>query len=306
MAKRAREFWESAKYNNASFNQYYDRLTELALSAFEWKNVPDTVDIRNLELALFAQGQCVFFEDEVLGFLCLRNVGSGPFDINNIPIYRRAYAPNGYTRDLDPNNSVIIFNNLLRKPSAPDVQMMAARLWDFDQIISMNARAQKTPILIRCDENERLSLKNVYMQYDGNQPVIYGNKSLNPDSMQVLTTNAPYIGAQIYNLKQQYWNEALMYLGVPNASSVKRANLTTVETTGAMGSTFASRYSRLEARRTACEQINKMFGLNMSVDFRFIYQESESGVPDFEPAEDYEERGAPPGPNGSPSPKERA
>ena len=282
MARKAREFWESAKYNNATFNHYYDRLTELAISAFEWKNVPDTVDIRNLELALFSQGQAVFFRDEVIGFLCLRNAGGGPFDINNVPEMRRAYAPNGYTRDLGPDDSVVIFNNLLRKPSSPDVQMMASRLWNLDQIISVNANAQKTPILIKCDENQRQSLKNVYMQYDGNQPVIYADRSLNPDSLQVLTTGAPYVGAEIYNLKQQYWNEALMYLGVPNATSIKKANITEVETTGAMGSTFASRYSRLEARKTACAQINKMFGLNISVDFRYVYQATDSGIPDFE------------------------
>ena len=35
-----------------------------------------------------------------------------------------------------------------------------------------------------------------------------------------------------------------------------------------MGGTMASRFSRLEARRQAAAQINKMFGLNISVDFR--------------------------------------
>ena len=35
-----------------------------------------------------------------------------------------------------------------------------------------------------------------------------------------------------------------------------------------LGGTIASRYSRLEARRQAAEEINRMFGLNIEVEFR--------------------------------------
>ena len=67
-----RQFWESAKYNNATFRYYYDRLIEMAVSRFEWKGLPDTVDTRYLELALLTDGKAVFFYDEVLGYLALR------------------------------------------------------------------------------------------------------------------------------------------------------------------------------------------------------------------------------------------
>ena len=42
-----------------------------------------------------------------------------------------------------------------------------------------------------------------------------------------------------------------------------------------MGGTIASRYSRLESRRTACGQINKMFKLDppMDCDYREDYRE---------------------------------
>ena len=61
-----RAFWESASMNNGTFMQYYNRLTELSISMFEWNNLPETVDERFLELALFSDGMCVFFEDETL------------------------------------------------------------------------------------------------------------------------------------------------------------------------------------------------------------------------------------------------
>ena len=134
--KRDGEFWDSAVKNNASYLMYYDRLKELAISMFEYKNLPDTVDQRFLELVLFEQGQAVFFKDEVMGYLTLRNARSGPFDVYGIPTKRRAYAVNGYQNDdLDESNSVIIWNNYLHSCSAPIIRNYAERLWELDRII---------------------------------------------------------------------------------------------------------------------------------------------------------------------------
>ena len=271
--KRDREFWESADLNNASYIQYYDHLTELSISMFEWRNLPDTVDPRFLELTLFSNGMAVFFKDEVEGYLALQCAISGPLDVYRIPIKRRAYAVNGYNRELDNKNSVIVFNNMLHKNSMLDVRMFARELYNLDRAISVNANAQKTPILIRCTENERLSLENVYMNYDGNKPVIYADKQLNPNALTVLKTDAPYVADKLYTLKTQKWNEALTYLGISNVNITKRERLITDEVTRNQGGTIASRYSRLESRRNACKQINKMFGLNIQCDYREDYQE---------------------------------
>lgn len=271
--KRDREFWESADLNNASYIQYYDRLTELSISMFEWRNLPDSVDPRFLELTLFANGMAVFFKDEVEEFLALQCAISGPLNVYRIPIRRRAYAVNGYNRELDDKNSVIIYNNMLHKNSMLDVRMFARELYNLDRAISVNANAQKTPILIRCSENERLTVENLYMDYDGNKPVIFGDRGLNANAISVLKTDAPYVADKLYTLKTQKWNEALTYLGISNVNITKRERLITDEVTRNQGGTIASRYSRLQSRRMACDQINKMFGLNVQCDYREDFQE---------------------------------
>ena len=263
-----RQFWESAKLNNYSFKQYYNRLTELSVSMFEWKNVPDTIDIRFLELALFGDGLAVFFYDDVLGYLALRCAIGGQMNVYRIPTKRRAYAANGYNKNLDESNSVIIFNNYLHTNSMLDVELFARRLYNLDRAIDVNANAQKAPILVQCDENQRLTLKNVYMKYEGNEPVIFGDKNLNPNSIKVLQTGAPYVADKLYQLKTQIWNEALTYLGISNINVTKKERLITDEVTRNQGGTMASRYSRLEARRQACDEINRKFGLNISCDYR--------------------------------------
>lgn len=271
--KREREFWESAAMNNATFRQYYNRLVELSISMFEWKNLPETIDQRFLELTLFTDGQAVFFEDEVMGYLTLQNAMGGGFNVYRIPTKRRAYAVNGYQKQLTDEDSVIIYNNYLHTNSMLDVQMFAKRLYNLDRAIDVNANAQKTPILLLCDDSERLTLENMYMQYDGNKPVIKGIKGLNPNAFSVLKTDAPFVADKLYQLKTQIWNEALTYLGISNINVVKKERLITDEVTRNQGGTIASRYSRLQSRREACKKINKMFGLDIWCDYREDFQE---------------------------------
>ena len=272
MAKRDKQFWESASLNNATFRQYYNRLTELSISMFEWKNLPDTVDPRFLELTLFTDGQAVFFKDDVLGYLALQNSKNGKFNVYRVPTERRAFAVNGYQQDLTDKDSVIIFNNYLHSNSRLDVEMFARRLWNLDRAIDVNANAQKTPLLIQCDETQRLTMLNLYKKYDGNEPFIFGDKNLNPNAIKTLKTDAPYVADKLYQLKTQIWNEALTYLGISNINITKKERLITDEVTRNQGGTIASRYSRLEARRDACRQINKMFGLDIWCDYREDYQ----------------------------------
>lgn len=279
-------FCESSLLNNRTYLQYYNRLTELALSMFEWKNLPETVDPRYLEMCLFSDGMCVFFNDEVLGFLALQVAIGGQLNVYRIPIDRRAYASNGYQMNLTEENSVIIFNNYLHTNSILDVEMFSKRLYNLDRAIDVNANAQKTPILIQCDESQRMTMKNLYKQYEGNEPFIFGSKALDVNGLKVLQTGAPYVADKLYELKVQYWNEALTYLGISNINTTKKERMITDEVTRNQGGVVASRYSRLESRRQACRQINNMFELDIWCDYREDFQDIQEQINENEEEEE--------------------
>lgn len=268
MGKGKREKWESALLNNRTYLQYYNRLLELAINMYEWKNLPDTVDERFLELTLFSDGMAVFFRDDILGELCLQCMIGGELDVYRIPIVRTAYATNGYQMRLNNQNSVIIFNNYTHTNSMLDVEMYARRLYEIERTIDVNVKAQKTPLIVRATENQRLTMKNLYMQYDGNEPFIFGDNNLDMDAIKVLSTNAPYVADKLNILKRQIWNEALTYLGIENSNTEKKERLVSDEVNSNLGGVAAQRFCRLNARRKAADQINKMFGLSIEVDFR--------------------------------------
>lgn len=267
-------FDESLILNNLTYRQYLNRLTELAISMFEWKNLPDTIDARYLELHLFESGCMVYFKDDVIGDLCLDCIVNGRLDVYGNPLLRRAYSGyNNYQKLLTYKDSVIIWNNYLRSNSILDVEMFARRLYNIDRIIDVNANAQKTPVLLQGSEKQRLTLLNLYKEYDGNAPFIFGDKNLDINSLKAFSTNAPYVCDKLYQLKTQIWNEALTYLGISNINIQKKERLITDEVTRNQGGTIASRYSRLESRRQAVEKINKMFGTNIEVNYREDFQQ---------------------------------
>lgn len=274
MSRKRTLFDESAVTNNLTYIQYLNRLTELATAMFEWKNLPSTVDARYLELHLFQNGSVVYFNDDVLGDLCLDVIYNGRLDVYGNPVLRRAYSGyNNYQKLLKSSNSVIIWNNYLRTNSFLDVKMFAGRLYNLDRIIDVNANAQKTPVLVQGTEKQRLTLLNLYKEFNGNAPFIFGDKNLDLNALKVLSTNAPYVCDKIYQLKTQIWNEALTYLGISNINIQKKERLITDEVTRNQGGTIASRYSRLESRREAVKKINAMFGTNIEVNYREDFQE---------------------------------
>lgn len=267
--RRKTNFEESLFANMRTYSQYMAILKQIAISMFDWKNLPDSVDERYLEIALFYNGAGIYFNDEVMGNLALNMIFNGEFSVYGEPASRRAFSRyNQYQKILDKNDSVIIWNNLDRTPTFPIIDMFARRLYNIDRAIDVNVNAQKTPTLIRCDEKQRLTLVNAYKEMDGNSPVIYADKSFDPSSITTLKTDAPYVADKLYELKSNLWNEALTYLGIPNANVMKRERLIKDEVLRSLGGTMANRYSRLQARQEAVKKINRMFGTNIEVGIK--------------------------------------
>lgn len=261
-------FKESNKDNIFSYILYFNRLCELAVSVFEWKDLPDTCDERFLETTLMCNGYSLFFKDEIMGFLNLPCTLEPQLSVYNVPLKRMAYASNGYQNRKDATDSVIIYNNELRTNDYLMIEYYARRLWFIDQIIDININAQKTPVLVEGDQKQRLTLKNLYQKYDGNQPFIFGDNGLGSQPLRAINTGAPFVADKLYQIRTDIWNEALTFIGISNIAIQKKERLISDEVQRNNAGTVNSRYSRLHARKQACKEINKMFGLNVSVAVR--------------------------------------
>lgn len=276
MSKRKNEFNESALRNNETYMHYYNHLLELTISTFEWKNLPDTIDQRYIELNLCKLGRMCFFKDSEIGYLCLPVNPNDRKGFNDEPIMRHVYANNGYHNTLNIMDSVMVYNNYLRINSMLDIRKYAYQLYELDRTIDVNARAQKTPVVVLCNEKERLSFLNLYKEVDGNSPIIFGSDDLDLSQIKAINTTAPFVADKLYTLKTELWNEFLTKIGVSNVNIAKKERLISDEVMRQSGGTIASRYTRLDMRKKACDQINKMFNLNIEVDYKQDYRVTDS------------------------------
>lgn len=244
----------------AAQRMYEDELLEIAIAAPTYE-VPETIDVAFLERTLILKGMAAIFEDEALGYITLP-IRASERDLYGNPKNPVAYSPvGGYTKELNPDNSVIIYNNRLKRPSMNEIRYYAKKLAQIDQIIATNLNAQRYPILIRCSKDMKLTMLNAYEQYEAGVPVIFGDDKIQSTvaNMQVFSTGAPYIADKTYEIKLQIWNEAMTALGVPNNAVMKKERVTTVETERAQGGTDALRRSKYLARETAMEKCRILF-----------------------------------------------
>ena len=261
--------------NRQTYEMYYDRLENYALSMFEWTGLPDTINERFLEHRLLYEGKVVFFNDPRLGFLALPVQITGSFNVYQEPTQYEAFSTNYSSLDGDKptltiDNSVIMWNNYNRKPIIPILEQYARRLTRVERTIDVNLSAQKTPVLLLAEESQRMSLQKAYEKYDGFNPFIFGNKKgFDKDAFQVLSTEAPFVADKLMLYKHDLWNEAMTFFGVGNANQDKKERLVEAEVSANDEQIEGSRFIMLKARQEACEKINNMFGLNVSVDFKF-------------------------------------
>lgn len=282
MAKtKNRNFWESNRINAQTFRDFYERLVELYINMFEWVNLPDTCDERFLELTLMCNGAALFFQDDVTrDYLTLQTTFGGEWNVYNIPKDRRAYAVgNGYQWVRNETDSVIVWNNRLHTSAIATLEQYAVRMYYIQRAIDVNVQQQRTPTIFKGSEEQILSLKQAYTKIDENEPVMFIDKSFNPEEMQMYQAPAPYVAGDLNELLRSTWNSAYTFLGIESEVIGKKERLVTPEVNSNLATVEANRITKLMARKDACKQINDMFGLDVDVQFRQITVKD--GMQDF-------------------------
>lgn len=255
--------------NNRTFTDYYYRLMLLARSVFEWKGLPNGIDEKWIERYLFNEGRCMFFKDDKLGFMVTKCADGGLLNAYDEPTALTSIATNHAPVTLKNNTEcILIRNNDDMIPTSPTIQLYAMKLAEISRTTDINIRAQKTPVIIKCSDKQRMTLKQVFKQWDEFEPVIYGDKNLDVDDMKVLNIQAPIVFDKLQLQKHSIWNECMTFLGINNANMDKRERLVASEVDANDEQIEQSAHVMLKARQKACEQINELFGLNISVKLR--------------------------------------
>ena len=255
---------EEKQTERSAYADYFHRLKNLAVTMFKWENLPSSVNERYLEWALFIYGKAVFFEHPTRGFMCLNGVLEG-LNFYNDPLRIRPISPVESFSSIPADECVLIRNTPDMYPTFLTTVRYAKSLYDIDASIDVNVAAQKTPILILTDVKQKMSAQAMYQKYTGNTPVIYGMKgTFDPNSFQVLRTDAPFVAGQLQDIKITKYNEYLSFLGI-GMSDEKRERRITGEIEPFRQQANALANIGLSQRKHACKLINDLWGLNVDV-----------------------------------------
>lgn len=255
--------------NELEIGEYliFNILKELFITSFKWINLPEEVNERFLELALFESGKVAFFEDEEIGFLTLKATLAGNLDVYYEPTKIRAMGGNGYQKELhNKKDTIIIYNNFVRDTPTKRISDFAKRIYNLERTIDINIHAQRTPIIIKCSKKQELTLKNLYKNYDGFKPVIFVDDNMDLSNFAVLKTDSPFVADKLEEQKRKLWNEALSFIGIENNFSEKNERLTKNEVMVSNGLAIANRNSKLLAREKAAKDINALFDLEIGIE----------------------------------------
>lgn len=253
--------------NDLTFRTHFDKFKMVCINEHEWDGLPDGIQARHIERLLFSKGFACFFRDPQMSHMCLECDTGGNVNVYGDPLGYRAHGYN-YQRYLDADQCVIIRNNLLALPTEPFVMHYVNKITEAERTMDVNIKACKTPIVFTCDDKDVLTFKRIFQQVDGNVPAIFADRGLNLDSITAFQTGVKFMGNEIMDYKRSVESDLLTFLGQDNTPVDKKERLITdeAEANNQLIASFAD--LQLQARQKACEEINAMFGLSVSVHRR--------------------------------------
>ena len=286
--------------NESAIDDYENRMMRICLSMFEWVNLPGSMNQRFLEKSLYFFGRASLLYTEKYGFINLNCTSDGFINLYDLPTKLNCYSHDlHFTRDLYTGNTnkkkdkecILVLNNYDFLPTYATIQLFAQKLAECDMTMNVNLKAQKTPVLILTSDEQRLTMENLYNQYDGNKPMIFGDGNvLNMGSIKAIDTKAPYVIDKISEYKKEIWNEFLTFIGVNNVAQEKKERLVSDEVNQNNEVINYNLQSFLAPRQEACRQFNEKFGLvgtdkEISVrirsDLHNIIKNEESVITDY-------------------------
>lgn len=262
-----RELINSQLSNFKTYDMYRRQFLTLAENVFEFKNLPEFIDLAYLNKQLLRKGAIAFFRDEVLGVLALPYVNVSNLDIYGRPRRIQVIAQNGYTRTLNSEEFVIMYDNEGRYPLWLDIIQYSERMANIVRTIDINVSQQRTPRVWKTKQENEKSLRDLINNVDGNENKIITYKDIDLDDTQVILSPAPYVTDKLDLEKDKLYNEFLRLIGIANLSYEKKERNIRDEIQAMQGGTVASRFSRYEPRERAVKQINEKFGTNIEVRY---------------------------------------
>ena len=254
------------RVSDNNFMLLYNKYKLLALNLFEWNGLPDEIKPHHIEKALYSYGACCLTEEHG-GYIVLGCTESGELNVMSEPV---SYIANGYgfTKKVNVKNTPICLNNDLRLSTHIYVEEYARKMNEVEKSINANIKQQKFPWLITTTKNNEFSMKTLYNKIETGEPIIYGSRDIDADSIKAFSTNTPYVVDKLSQYRYELEREILTFFGLNNNFEKKERLL--VDEINSNNEFITSNVDiMLKSREDFCKEVNEKYGLNISVKKKY-------------------------------------
>lgn len=272
--------------NNNNLTYFFKRyLLEKTFSVFKW-NLPDTWSKDFFRYVLYLQGYIVIVNTDSFGVIPMMG------------------SLRGYNVFYQPTHAVIV-NPLISGILEPEIGTQCTLIkltpdyMGVGDLISyyadmmalcaesagMNVVNSKLAFIIGAKNKAMAeSMKKMYdMVQSGNPLVVYDSKYQPEDGKEMIefysqNLRENFIAPDILLTLKKIENEFATRIGLANVNSEKKERLVTDEVQANRDETYSIAETWLESLKEGCEKANSMFGINMSVDWRFDHNAESNTV----------------------------
>lgn len=274
MAKRKNSY--NIRDKTVLKHNYINRFLNVLASQFKYTSLPDTIPSRVLETFLNVNGNVFLKEHEGKPY-CFTGALGGELD--------QYFEPTIYTIantyfNISENAIIGVDGVLMRNNSqgvgtielleSPIALLIENTISEYNAII--NTRTNQT--IIASTSQAKATAERYLSEVEAGTNGILGD---NPFIESIKINNVDRPGGNIKNLietNQYLISEVANIAGFDYAYNMKRERLNIAETEKGYEFVLATAYDRLERRREALAQFNKMFGYNVSVDFNEYFEKT--------------------------------
>lgn len=264
-------YWGAFDYNRRLYNAYLNQVMQLAISRFEWRGLPATVDPIWMERILLIEGQATIARPRKgtkRGFwYAAKVVSDGPLNIYDRPSKWLAYSKDILRFKVSPLNGVLIYDNVMRVPMMDALDLAVRELVDIQKTKQINRFHQKVPYILVTDPDSELSAENLLMNIMGGEPAVVANKAITTIQPYELDTRVPYLGGELTAAEQNVWNRIYTMLGIANVT-FKSERMIEDEVRSMSEPASKMSISGLLERRRAAEALSNLIGNEVRVIWR--------------------------------------
>lgn len=254
------------RLNTITYYSILQRTICIASRRFKWNNLPEGIPEWFIEWSMFWNESVGAAIDRNIGEIILPANNAGTVNIYGIPVEYNLIGT-GYNERFKLEDCAILRDNFLGTSMFFILEPLINNVYESMRTRDMNLQNNKMPIFYSTSNKTKLTVENVFKKIQNNVIALFTGDTIRGDTFTAIPAIPPYIVDKLDTHIQDAWNDIYTVLGIQTQNIEKRERVQAAEVYASVEQNQIFKHSAIECRERWCEECNKKFGWNISVEW---------------------------------------